>query len=97
MNQSILKMLATAALMASMIAQPTIAAETARQKPSAIEMGADLIIARPVQLLATAVGTVVFVASLPFTLLGNNVGQAGKTLVAGPAKATFARCLGCVN
>jgi hypothetical protein len=60
-------------------------------------MGADLIIARPVQLLATAVGTVVFVASLPFTLLGNNVGQAGKTLVAGPAKATFARCLGCVN
>ena len=36
-----------------------------------------------------------FVASLPFTFLGENVGQAGKTLVAEPAKATFVRCLGC--
>lgn len=96
MNRTIAKTLGLAALSLTLIAQPAVAA-TVNQSPSAIEMGADLLVARPVQLVATAAGTVVFIASLPFTLLGQNVGQAGKTLVAGPAKATFVRCLGCTK
>jgi hypothetical protein len=60
-------------------------------------MGADALIARPILLAMTMVGAVVFVASLPFSLIGGNAGQAAEVLVAGPARATFARCLGCTG
>jgi hypothetical protein len=39
----------------------------------------------------------VYVATLPFSLLGGNAGEAGKVLVVGPAEATFVRCLGCTK
>ncbi|MEL0081841.1 MAG: multidrug transporter [Gammaproteobacteria bacterium] len=97
MNQSFTKLLGATILATSLMAQPAMASSAGGQEPNAVEMGADLIIARPVQLAATGIGAVVFLASLPFTVLGDNVGQAGKTLVAAPAKATFARCLGCVK
>ena len=67
------------------------------EKPNAWEMGADLVIARPIGLVGTILGTIVFVVSLPFSLLGGNVGDAADALVIGPAKTTFLRCLGCVN
>ncbi len=97
MNRTITKILGSAALALMLIAQPTVAAPSSQQQPSAIEMGADMFIARPVQLASTVVGAAVFIVSLPFTVLGDNVGQAGKTLVVAPAKATFARCLGCTR
>jgi len=97
MNRTIAKILGSAVLSAILIAQPAVAASTGHQEPSAVEMTADLIVARPVQLAATIVGVAVFVVAIPFTLFGGNVGQAGQTLVAAPAKATFARCLGCIN
>jgi hypothetical protein len=46
-------------------------------------------------LALTLGGTAAFVASLPFTALGGNVEEAAKTLVIGPAKSTFTRCMGC--
>ena len=63
--------------------------------PSAAAMVGDLIIARPVGLVLTVAGTAAFIVSLPFTLLGGNAGQAAETLMIGPAKTTFVRCLGC--
>ncbi|MFT5351564.1 MAG: hypothetical protein ACI9MF_002387 [Gammaproteobacteria bacterium] len=61
---------------------------------SAEKMAADVIFIRPLGLVGTAVGSVVYVVSLPFTLLGGNAGEAGKKLVVEPASYTFARPLG---
>ena len=66
-------------------------------KPSSGAMAADMLIGRPLMLVATAVGLTVYVASLPFSLAGGNAEEAGKALVVGPAKNTFVRCLGCKN
>jgi hypothetical protein len=60
-------------------------------------MGADALIARPILLAITMVGAVVYVASLPFSLIGGNADQAAEVLFAGPARATFTRCLGCTG
>ena len=57
-------------------------------------MTIDILLVRPLGIVATAVGTVVFVASLPFSLLGGNVGKAGKALVVEPFSFTFNRPLG---
>ena len=65
--------------------------------PSAIAMGADLVIGRPALLVATALGTAVWIVALPFTALGGNVKKSGEKLVVWPAKNTFVRCLGCAT
>ncbi len=64
-------------------------------RPSGMEMAADTLLARPLLLVSTVVGTGLFIVSLPFSALGGNVKEAGSTLVATPFKATFVRCLGC--
>lgn len=65
--------------------------------PSALAMTGDLVVARPLLLTMTVVGTAAYIVSLPFSLAGGNAKQAGETLVVGPAKATFVRCLGCTR
>lgn len=77
----------------SLVSMPAWAA--AEDAPSAGAMTADLLIARPLGVVFTAVGAAVFIISLPFTAAGGNIEQAGKELVVGPAKMTFVRCLGC--
>ncbi|NVK36530.1 MAG: hypothetical protein HWE18_01275 [Gammaproteobacteria bacterium] len=67
------------------------------ETPSAAAMAFDGLIIRPLTLVATAVGTVIWVATLPFSLLGGNAGEAADVLVLAPAKATFIRCLGCTQ
>lgn len=64
-------------------------------RPTGSAMFLDAILARPALLALTAGGTAVFLVTLPFSALGGNVTEAGKTLVIGPAKNTFVRCLGC--
>ena len=54
----------------------------------------DTIVERPAGLVATIVGTAVFVVGLPFSLLGNNTRDTAQTLVVAPAKFTFARPVG---
>ena len=76
---------------------PTFGAEQKPDGENAGRMIGDLVIARPLGLATTAVGTVAFVLSLPFTILGNNVGEAADTLVVKPASETFTRCLGCTQ
>ncbi|MDE3737189.1 MULTISPECIES: hypothetical protein [Pseudomonas] len=63
--------------------------------PSGYSMAGDVIIARPLLLGATIIGTGLFIISLPFSALGGNVGEAAHELVVVPAKETFVRCLGC--
>lgn len=67
------------------------------EAPPAYAMIADLLIARPLLIVATAVGAVVFVVALPFTAAGGGIGDAGKALVVDPARAAFVRCLGCTG
>jgi hypothetical protein len=55
----------------------------------------DLLIARPLLLAATVLGTGMFLISLPFSALGGNAKEAANTLVVSPAWETFIRCLGC--
>ncbi|KAF1054881.1 MAG: hypothetical protein GAK43_00620 [Stenotrophomonas maltophilia] len=68
------------------------------ESPPIYKMMGDLIIARPLLIAATVVGTTaVFVVSLPFSAAGGNVGEAGQALVVEPGKAAFVRCLGCTT
>ena len=64
------------------------------EEPTAGEMLADTVLVRPPMILATLAGVVVFVVTLPFSALGGNVDEAGKTLVIEPAEYTFLRPLG---
>ncbi len=72
-------------------------AQAIEEEPTALAMTGDALFARPVLFATTVVGTAVYIVSLPFSLLGGNAAEAGETLVMGPAKATFVRCLGCTR
>ena len=61
---------------------------------SAEAMAADLFIVRPLGIVATLVGSAIFVVSLPFSTLGGNTNVAYQKLVKDPAKFTFKRALG---
>jgi hypothetical protein len=58
------------------------------------DMMLDLLILRPLGLLATGVGSAAFVVSLPFTLPSGSTGAAACELVREPFAYTFARPLG---
>lgn len=67
------------------------------EEPTALAMGTDLLVVRPVMLGITAIGSVLWVAALPFSAAGGNIKNSADTLVVGPAKTTFVRCLGCTQ
>ena len=93
-----MKRLTRAVLLLSLACLVSVPAQAGREdEPTALAMFGDLIVARPLGAVITAVGTAVFVVSLPLTALGGNVGQSAGTLVAGPAAETFMRCLGCTT
>jgi len=58
------------------------------------KMAVDFFLIRPLGVATTALGTALFIVSLPFSALGRNVKTAAKTLVVEPAKFTFFRPLG---
>lgn len=80
----------------SSFAQNVLEAEMNLKKdpPDPAAMIADLVIARPVGLLATIGGTAFFIVSVPFSALGGNTEDAWKSLVVSPASYTFTRPLG---
>jgi len=92
-NMKVLRALAIAA--ALFICQPAWSYEADPHGPSGIDMAADLLIGRPVLLATTIVGSAIWLVALPFSALGGNVEETTQTLVVGPARATFVRCLGC--
>jgi len=84
------------ALAAALAFTPAALAQNAvDEKPVAAAMVGDLLVARPIGAAMTVGGTAAFLISLPFTLLSGSTEQAAETLVAGPARTTFKRCLGC--
>jgi hypothetical protein len=102
-----MKKLIKAAAMASTMAlslslsQLSLAAEqpgvVVEEDPTMLAMTSDLLFVRPVMLVGTVLGSAVWLVSSPFSLAGGNAMQAADTLVVGPAKTTFVRCLGCVG
>jgi hypothetical protein len=54
----------------------------------------DAVLVRPLCFVATVVGSVLFVVSLPAALPSHSVKKAADVLVGKPAKATFSRPLG---
>jgi len=59
-----------------------------------METAADALVVRPACLVATVVGSAVFVVALPAALLSKSVKKTADTLVVKPANATFTRPLG---
>lgn len=57
-------------------------------------MAADFAVVRPLQFVSLLSGTVFFVVSLPFSALGDNVGEAYDLMMVEPARMTFLRPLG---
>ena len=55
---------------------------------------ADGLLLRPGGVVATLLGTVVFVVTLPFSIPTQSVDKAAQKLIVDPAKYTFARPLG---
>lgn len=56
---------------------------------------ADILLVRPVGVVAIVVGSVIFIVSLPFTIPSHSVGTAARVLVAEPFAYTFLRPIGC--
>lgn len=87
------------ATVAALLVMPFGATATAQEyfeseDPGGGEMIFDFVVVRPVGIVATALGTVAFVISLPFSALGDNVDVAGQKLVKEPAAYTFTRPIG---
>jgi len=68
--------------------------KTMDNNASAEAMTADLLVIRPLGIVATVVGSAIFIVSLPFSALGGNTKTACWKLVQDPAKFTFKRPLG---
>lgn len=82
------------ALAIAFLPNASMAAEV-EERPGAGAMAVDFMVARPMGLAIFGLGTVTWVATLPFSLLGGNAVEAGDVLVVGPAREVFVRCLGC--
>jgi len=65
-----------------------------REQNSPAAMTIDLVLLRPLGLVATLGGTLIFVVSSPFSALGGNIEEAWNSLVVTPAEYTFKRPLG---
>lgn len=77
--------------------QPASAAIEIDEKefgPSYETMVVDTVAGKPLQLINAVAGTIAYVVSLPFSLIGGNAEQAQQKLVVEPWDA-MARCLGC--
>jgi NAD dependent epimerase/dehydratase family enzyme len=93
-NQTVVIVLAVTLIMSFTASPALMAQEWDEAYASADAMLFDLVLVRPIGLAASVAGQVLFVVSLPFTLLGGNVGEAAKELSWAPVKYTFARPLG---
>lgn len=82
---------------AALLAPQGVVAQQVEEDPSALAMFGDAVVARPLGAVFTVVGAATYLVTLPFSLAGGNAAEAGETLVLGPARATFVRCLGCTR
>jgi hypothetical protein len=87
------------AVVVALIAMPFATSALAQEyfetkEPSGDAMLYDTIVLRPVGIVATVVGSVFWLISLPFSAAGDNVDTATEKLVKEPAAYTFKRPLG---
>jgi hypothetical protein len=73
---------------------PLYGADRGAGTDEGLEMAADALVVRPLSLVATVVGGVVWVVSAPFHALGGNTAEATRVLLEEPAAYTFQRPLG---
>jgi hypothetical protein len=67
---------------------------TEREKPTGGMMMWDALVMRPIGIVGTALGSVVWVVSYPFAYLGGNTDESTEALVQEPFEWTFQRPLG---
>jgi hypothetical protein len=65
-----------------------------REKPTGGMMMWDILVMRPIGIVGTAVGSVVWVISYPFAYWGGNTDESTEALVQKPYEWTFQRPLG---
>lgn len=61
---------------------------------SAEKMAVDVAIIRPLGVVASAAGCLIYIVSLPFSIPGGNAGKVWETTVVEPVKFTFDRPVG---
>jgi len=71
-----------------------VASSSASENGNPMEVAADALVVRPACLVATVIGSAVFVVALPAALFSKSVRKTADTLVTKPANATFTRPLG---
>jgi hypothetical protein len=59
-----------------------------------LKVAADTLVVRPVCLVATVIGSGLFIVSLPIAAISRSVKKTAHVLVVRPARATFTRPLG---
>jgi hypothetical protein len=59
-----------------------------------IKMAGDILVVRPLGIIATVGGSALFIVALPFSALGGNTHEVFQQLVVKPAKYTFTRPVG---
>lgn len=94
-----IKRFVLAGLISSLILSPFSAAAIAGEFYNNLDekggyMAADLLVIRPMGIVATTVGSILYVVSLPFSLAGGNQPEAYEKMVLEPARYTFTRPLG---
>jgi len=72
----------------------TVAANAASDNNGPLTVATDAVVIRPACLVATVIGSAVFVVTLPASALSKSVRKTADTLVVKPANATFTRPLG---
>jgi hypothetical protein len=93
-KKNIIVLLLMAIIMTTFAVQP-VSAESLSTETTAGGMIVDLFIFRPLSITATAVGCVVYVVALPFTVWSKDrLNAAGKNLVVVPGEYAFVRPLG---
>ncbi len=70
------------------------AAESTDGNADPLEVAADAVVVRPACLVATVVGSAVFVVALPWAAASKSIKKTANALVVKPAAATFTRPMG---
>jgi hypothetical protein len=88
---------AAALALASSLAQAQ-SFDTVDETPSAAAMGFDLVVVRPLGLVATVGGIALFIVQLPFALIaGEPPSDPARRFIVEPAAYTFTRPLGQID
>jgi len=72
----------------------SVASSAASEGSGPLTVATDAVVIRPACLVATVLGSAIFVVALPMATISKSVRKTADTRVAKPAKATFTRPLG---